>query len=59
MSEFIIMNMNICIKACSSLFYDTIDQERHVVDNDETTLSFAVFASRDLKADEEAILGWE
>lgn len=34
-------------------------EERHVVDDDETTLSFAVFASRDLKADEEVILGWE
>ena len=33
--------------------------EEHRVDNDETTLSFAVFASRDLKADEEVILGWE
>jgi len=34
-------------------------EEHHVVDNDETRLSFAVFASRDLKADEEVILGWE
>ena len=34
-------------------------EERLGVNHDETTLSFAVFASRDLKADEEVVLGWE
>jgi hypothetical protein len=27
--------------------------------NDETTLKFAIFALRDLKANEEVVLGWE
>jgi len=32
-------------------------EEHHDIDNDKTTLSFTVFTSRDLKVDEEIILG--
>lgn len=35
------------------------DEDTDVSDSDSTTLSFALFALRDLRADEEIVLGWE
>ena len=51
-------NAVLCPVLCHAKSAQENEEERHV-DKDETTPSFAVFALRDLKADEEVILGWE